>query len=316
MFALTEAKVIEAAEKLAKAGENPTQVTVRDALGGGSFGTIGPALKKWKDAQKEEHAFVAVQIPDAVNERYEAMKGVFWEAALSESERRLMAERDALKVAQEAAAAEVAEQLEIVRELESEAEEFKAKIEKLESIAKTLSADFEGVSLELKTQMTKARDDRQAASEAFTKEASRAEAAIARAERAETLHDTEKQQARADREAAAKQARVDLADQKTAHDTAIKTLNDEIEKTRSAAINAASKAEKLEREALAFAAEKKKLQSGFEAAQSEVSAVQERVDKLEEKAEKAIQEAAELRGELKAIKAASSPITNQEGAKK
>ena len=53
-------KIIAAAENLEAQGVNPTQVTVREALGGGSFATIGPVLKEWKESKKEDRALTEV----------------------------------------------------------------------------------------------------------------------------------------------------------------------------------------------------------------------------------------------------------------
>ncbi|WP_075882038.1 DNA-binding protein [Vreelandella massiliensis] len=132
-MALTKEDIFNVAERLAAEGTNPTQTAVREALGGGSFATIGPALKEWKDAQREDHALAEVVVPDALNERVEQMKAEAWKAAISEAERRLSAERDALHEAQEAADAAVVEAQEAVTTLEREAEEREREISTLKN---------------------------------------------------------------------------------------------------------------------------------------------------------------------------------------
>lgn len=302
MTTITEEKIIETAERLAAEGKNPTQVTVRAALGGGSFATIGPVLKAWKDSQKEDHALAEIQVPDAITERLEQLQGAIWQAAVDEAERRLTAEREALKVAQEAAAAEVAEQLESVAMLETEAGQLRQAIEDLEADAEARLITFHNVSSELASVKEQAQTDKHNASEAIIKETSRADAAVERAERAETLHD--KTQA---------QARADLADLRKEHKADIEMLKAEVKAIKAAAAEEVKKADiqtqeqalradKAEKEAKRLAADESTFQGRLEAAQREAEQVIKRMEKLEAKADKAAQEAAELRGELKSLK--------------
>lgn len=146
-MALTVEQIHETADELAAKGERPTLAAVRTALGGGSFTTISEALKTWRKAQSEEHELAEVQVPDTISERTQALQAAIWQAAVAEAERRLNAERDALQVAQETAAAEVSEAREAVQTLEAEAEQAKAEIERLQNMA-----------LEIGAQHTKAQD--------------------------------------------------------------------------------------------------------------------------------------------------------------
>jgi len=306
-------KIIAVAEKLEAQGVNPTQVTVREALGGGSFATIGPVLKEWKESKKENHALTEIQVPEAIIERLEQLQGAVWQAAVDEAERRLVVEREALKVAQAQALAEVVEQRESVAALETEAEMFKAKIADLEASVEAHAITLHNVSSEFSAAKELARTDKYAAAEALLKETNRADAAVDRAQRAETLHDTTQSQSREDRDAAAKSAREDREALKHEHEAVIATLKIEIESARAAAVADVKKAEEAEQKALSRAvqAEKEAQQRAageeaslrrLETAQRDVERAQSRVATLEEKAEKAIQEAAELRGELKAMK--------------
>jgi len=318
MFTITEEKIIEAAEKLKAAGKSPTQVTVREALGGGSFATIGPALKAWKDAQKEDHALAEVQVPESITERLEQLQGAVWKAAVDEAERRLIAEREALKVAQEAAAGEVAEQQESVAALEAEADKTSEAMKTLASELEVRRNEIENLKDELQALKAESETDRQTYVSTLTKVEGSLKAAIERAERAEALHEKDQIQAREDRDAAAKQARADLSEQKKVHDEAIFELNQAIKEVREASAAAVKKAEESEQAAQikAVAAEKEAqrrgageqaCQSRLEAAQREIEQAQARLTKLEEKADRAIQEAAELRGELKALRDMNNP---------
>jgi len=306
-------KIIAAAEKLEAQGVNPTQVTVREALGGGSFATIGPILKKWKESKKEDHALTEIQVPESIIERLEQLQGAVWQAAVDEAERRLVVEREALKVAQAQALAEVVEQRESVAALETEAEMFKAKIADLEASAEAHAITLHNVSSEFSAAKELARTDKYAAAEALLKETNRADAAVDRAQRAETLHDTTQSQSREDRDAVAKSAREDREALKHEHEAVIAALKIEIESARAAAVADVKKAEEAEQKALSRAIQAEKeaqqlvageqvFQSLLETAQRDVEQAQSRVAPLEEKVEKAIQEAAELRGELKAMK--------------
>lgn len=293
-------KIIAAAEKLEAQGVNPTQVTVREALGGGSFATIGPVLKEWKESKKEDHALTEIQVPETITERLEQLQGAVWQVAVDEAERRLTAEREALLLAQERAASDVAEQMESVAALESEADKHLARIEALETDLEAHSNQVDNLKAELAETKERATNDAHNAAENLAREASHREAAEARAERAEALH----------REAI-EQSRADLAALKNEHNTDMAAAKREaaeaVKKAESLAQEQTHRAEKSEKEAQQRSAGEQACQSRLEVAQRESEQFQVRMTKLEEKADKAIQEAAELRGELKALKAAQKP---------
>jgi len=293
-------KIIAAAENLEAQGVNPTQVTVREALGGGSFATIGPVLKEWKEAKKEDRALTEIQVPETITERLEQLQGAVWQAAVDEAERRLTAEREALLLAQERAASDVAEQMESVAALESEADKHLARIEALETDLEARSTQVDHLRAELAEVKERANNDAHTAAETMAREITRREAAEARAERAEALH----------REAV-EQGRADLAALKNDHNTDMAAAKREaaeaVKKAESLAQEQTRRAEKSEKEAQQRSAGEQACQIRLEVAQRESEQSQVRMTKLEEKADKAIQEAAELRGELKALKAAQKP---------
>lgn len=312
MFTITEEKIIETAEALKAAGKNPTQVAVREALGGkGSFATIGPALKRWKDGQKQEHALAEIQVPQAVTERLEQLQGAVWQAAVDEAERRLVAEREALKAAQEAAAVEVAEQLESVATLEAEADQLRQQIDNMEKAATTQAITVQSLEDDLADVKDQARDDSRTASEALAKEASRVEAAVERAERAETLHGECQTQARADLAELRKGHKAEQAAMKQDVKDAKTAATDQLKLAESKTQEQAERAGKAEKAAQVSAAGEQACQSRLEAAQREAEQTQKRLAALEEKASQAVQEAAELRGELKAMKQISSTNKKQ-----
>lgn len=179
-MALTLEQIHAAADTLAAQGQRPTLAAVRAALGGGSFTTIGEALKTWRQAQTEEHALADVQVPDAVAERTQALQAAIWQAAVAEAEARVQAEREALKATMEAATGEVAEAKEAVTTLEAEAAQAQAEIERLR--AELASAEARARRAEAGEQAAQARLE-SAAREISAAEA-RAEKSQARAERA------------------------------------------------------------------------------------------------------------------------------------
>jgi DNA repair exonuclease SbcCD ATPase subunit len=123
MAGITEKDVFTAADELAAQGVKPTQTTVREHLGGGSFATIGPALKRWREAKWEQAELAGVELPPELAEALQQLGGRVWQAALDAAEARLAAERAALAEAREALESEAAEAAEAVKQLEAEAAE-------------------------------------------------------------------------------------------------------------------------------------------------------------------------------------------------
>lgn len=294
-MATTEERIIEVAEKLEAEGVNPTQVSVREALGGGSFATIGPVLKKWKESKKEDHALTEIQVPEVITERLEQLQGAVWQAAVDEAESRLAAEREALHHAQEQAASDVAEQMESIAALEAEAEKHLAQIEALKADLEARSIQADNLVVELAEVKDRANKDAQASAEAMAREISRREAAEDRADRAEALHREALEQSRLDLAALKKEYKDELA---TVKQEASGQVKQAIERAQAQEM----RAEKAEKEAQQRAAGEQACQSRLESAQREIEQAQKRSLTLEEKADRAVQEAAELRGELKALR--------------
>jgi len=305
----TEQRIIEAAEKLEAEGTNPTQVTVREALGGGSFATIGPVLKKWKADKKKHETIATVQAPQAVGEAFDYVQGLVWNTAIAEADQRLAAEREALHRAQEQADADVREQQETVKTLEAEAEEYQRTIEGLEEAGRSLDVERHNAQAELAAVKEKAKAENRELTEIIIKETEWRNAAEARADRAETLHREALDQSRADLAALKKEHKAELAQIRDEYKAEI----EELKKDAAAQVKAAEKdaqeqakrAEKAEKDAQQRAAGEQACQSRLESAQRELEQMQKRMAKLEDRADTATQEAAELRGEVKALREAA-----------
>lgn len=137
------AKITEIYEKTA---EIPTQASLRKSLGGGSFGTIGEALKSWKENFNQEEELSKVVLPEHLQTRVLQFAADVWDTSIAEADTRLKTERAALETAREELEKRELELVESINILEDEAEharealsELKNKLEKSE--AERLSTD-------------------------------------------------------------------------------------------------------------------------------------------------------------------------------
>ena len=92
--------VFDAAEELASRGIKPTLESIRD-ITGGSYSTLGPLLKEWRD-QEEAKRSSAPPIPTDITNLAASFAGQLWIAAMKESEAKFKGERELLE-AKEAA---------------------------------------------------------------------------------------------------------------------------------------------------------------------------------------------------------------------
>ena len=130
-IALTTEQINQTAQKLTEKGINPTLANVRSALGGGSFTTIGEALKTWKEAQKDNEKLKQVDIAPQIKDKADLLMGELWQNALDLADERLKLEREALAVAQQQADAKVAEMAEALAQVEAEQEQLNAQLDEL-----------------------------------------------------------------------------------------------------------------------------------------------------------------------------------------
>lgn len=94
-MALTTADIHAAADKLHEQGINPTQTKVREALGGGSFSTIGEALKTWKQELQEHEQLKKTDMPDAIKDDGLVFVAKLWQTADQIANANLSADREA-----------------------------------------------------------------------------------------------------------------------------------------------------------------------------------------------------------------------------
>ena len=130
-MALTTEQIHQTAQELTEKGINPTLANVRSALGGGSFTTIGEALKTWKQAQKDNEKIKQVDIAPQIKDKADLLIGELWQNALDLADERLKLEREALAVAQQQADAKVAEMAEALAQVEAEQIQLNAQLDEL-----------------------------------------------------------------------------------------------------------------------------------------------------------------------------------------
>jgi chromosome segregation ATPase len=117
-MAISKQDIIEAAEKLQVAGVNPTMQAIRDALGGGSFATISPALREWRNASGQR-ATVAIEMPGEAKAALERAGVDLWKIITTLATEKLTKVQDEAEAAINAAQADRDEALAEIERLEA-----------------------------------------------------------------------------------------------------------------------------------------------------------------------------------------------------
>ena len=137
-MAITKDQIFNAADAIDAAGQSPTLVAVRKALGSGSYTTISEAMTEWKALRATKPVPIRETPPQAILDLLDGVGAEMWAAALALANGRLNSERDALEQARvqlEAGkneAAELADQMSVELEtLKSEREAHEAAVAKL-----------------------------------------------------------------------------------------------------------------------------------------------------------------------------------------
>jgi chromosome segregation ATPase len=117
-MAISKQDIIEAAEKLQAAGINPTMQAIRDALGGGSFATISPALREWRNASGQR-ATVAIEMPSEAKAALERAGVDLWRIVTALATEKLTKVQEEAEAAIQAANADRDEALLEITRLEN-----------------------------------------------------------------------------------------------------------------------------------------------------------------------------------------------------
>ena len=78
---LSESQIREAISQLQDAGENPSPAKVRNILGSGSYSTIGVALSKWREEQREAVVADIPEMPGSIERLVRQVWLGAWKAA-------------------------------------------------------------------------------------------------------------------------------------------------------------------------------------------------------------------------------------------
>lgn len=142
---LSDEQVFAAADALAARGERPTQEKVREALGGGSFATIGPALRRWRDAQEEAAQLAGVDVPDSVEARGRELLALVWREASSRAQAGHAALQAAVADLEQAVEDAEAEGTRAVAMVETELEEERTARAELDRRVRDLELELAGL---------------------------------------------------------------------------------------------------------------------------------------------------------------------------
>ena len=121
---VTREQVHQAADEIAAEGQNPTVMSVRTRLGGGSPNNITPWLGEWREAHERTKAEILPQLPEGVEGAMRQVWALAWKAAQAQLE----GERDALATARKDIERERAEMLTEIGRLDGELDEAKTKL--------------------------------------------------------------------------------------------------------------------------------------------------------------------------------------------
>lgn len=109
-MAVNQERVNAVCNELAESGKKATLAAVREALGEGSFSTIGPMVQAWKAGRGEAKVAAsakAVVVPDVVQAAGDKMMAEIWAMAEKIAAERLTAERATMEAARAVMAAEL-----------------------------------------------------------------------------------------------------------------------------------------------------------------------------------------------------------------
>ena len=122
---VTREQVHQAADEIAAEGQNPTVMSVRNRIGGGTPNNITRWLSEWRDAHERTKAEVLPQLPEGVEGAMRQVWALAWKAAQAQLE----GEREALASARKDIERERAEMLTEIERLDGELDEARAQIQ-------------------------------------------------------------------------------------------------------------------------------------------------------------------------------------------
>lgn len=127
----TKERIFEIADQMTQNNQNPTLAAVRKELGGGSYTTITEAMTEWRASRQAATAPLREPAPQAISERLDVLGAELWSVALELANSRLKADREALEAARVEMDRQQAEAAELADQLAGEIEQLRAENEKL-----------------------------------------------------------------------------------------------------------------------------------------------------------------------------------------
>ena len=121
-MAITREEIVQAAEALERDGEKATMAAVRAFLGGGSFATLSPVLREWRESRKITQA-VALEMPGELKAVVERAGAELWQAASGLANEKLVTVQAEAEVSVSDARMERDEAIREVQRLEAALEE-------------------------------------------------------------------------------------------------------------------------------------------------------------------------------------------------
>jgi hypothetical protein len=127
-------RIIAICDKMAEQGVKPTLERVRDELGSGSFSTINPILKQWKENQSANDIATSIDLPSEIAAIGEKTAAMIWKAANEQCNNTIKTLKQETNQITEQANAERDEALHEIKRLESENAKLNAKNSQQETL--------------------------------------------------------------------------------------------------------------------------------------------------------------------------------------
>ena len=144
--------IFQICDELNEKGQKPTLDRVRQALGGGSFTTIQPILREWKDKRSEEPASATTAVPDDIRGMLDGLAAQIWAKASAKAGEDLKALRDGMQARLDEAEQERSDAAAEVERLEAETKEQKEKIEASDVNIKSLRTALQAANVDIQVQ--------------------------------------------------------------------------------------------------------------------------------------------------------------------
>lgn len=131
MAALTKEEIFAAADAIAREGRQPRVADVHKALGRGSYTTITDAMREWRESNKPAAAAAPDVAPEAISGRLTALGNELWALARQTAQDELQKDRDALEEVKSSMYEQQRETAELADALSEDNERMKEKLSEL-----------------------------------------------------------------------------------------------------------------------------------------------------------------------------------------